>query len=127
MESKDKLKEIDIKNRVCYYFDDIMKDADIYFSDILLDEKLYDNILVYEISYKTSTDPKPLRIRLDKIDRIIRVYGGEFRYLVLFDHGLLDKICDKIKYLMNEKSGITNSFNYNFGKIFTYGKNTDFS
>ena len=41
MERKDKLKETDIKNRVCYYFDDIMKDADIYFSDILLDKKLY--------------------------------------------------------------------------------------
>ena len=46
MESKDKLKEIDIKNRTCYLFDDIIKDADIYFSDILLDKKLYENILV---------------------------------------------------------------------------------
>ena len=25
MESKDKLKEIDIKNRACYYFDEIVK------------------------------------------------------------------------------------------------------
>ena len=25
MESNDKLKEIDIKNRTCYYFDDIIK------------------------------------------------------------------------------------------------------
>ena len=52
MESKDKLKEIDIKNR--YYFDDIIKDVDIYFSDILLDEKLYENIFLYDISCKTS-------------------------------------------------------------------------
>ena len=28
------------------------------FSDILLDEKLYENISVYDISYKTSTGPK---------------------------------------------------------------------
>ena len=27
--------------------------------------------------------PKPLRIRLDKIDGFIWVRGGEFRYLVL--------------------------------------------
>ena len=38
MERKDELKEIDIKNRTCYYFDDIIRDLDIYF-DILLDEK----------------------------------------------------------------------------------------
>ena len=62
MESKDKLKEIDMKNRACYYFNDIIKDVDIYFSDILLDEKLYENISVYDISYKT------LHIRYDKID-----------------------------------------------------------
>ena len=45
MKSKYELKEIYIKNRRCYYFDDIMRawdrDADIDFSDILLEEKLY--------------------------------------------------------------------------------------
>ena len=40
MESKDELKETDIKNRTCYYFDDITGDLDIHF-DILLDKKLY--------------------------------------------------------------------------------------
>ena len=87
MESKDKLKEINIKNRTCYYFDGIIKDIEINFSDILLDEKLYENISVYFISYKTSTVPKPLRIRFDKIDGFIRVRVGEFRHLVLFDYG----------------------------------------
>ena len=59
MESKDELKEIDIKNRTCYYFDDIIRfwDRDIDLSDILLDEKLYkqkyENILIYNTSYKT--------------------------------------------------------------------------
>ena len=32
MESKDELKAIDIKNRACYYFDDIIKDIDINFN-----------------------------------------------------------------------------------------------
>ena len=40
MESKDELKEMDIKNLACYYFDDIINDIDINFSDIFLDEKL---------------------------------------------------------------------------------------
>ena len=30
---------------------------------------------------------------------------------------MFDKICNKIKHLINEKSGITNSINPNFGKI----------
>ena len=38
MESKNELNETDIKNRTCYYFNDIMRDIDIYSSNILLDE-----------------------------------------------------------------------------------------
>ena len=30
---------------------------------------------------------------------------------------MFNKICDKIKYLISKKSGITNSINYHFGKI----------
>ena len=41
------------------------------------------------------------------------------KHLVLFDYELLDKICDKIKYLVSKKSGITNISNYSFGKIKT--------
>ena len=41
MESKEELKETDIKNRTCYYCNDIMRVIDTDFSDILLDEKLY--------------------------------------------------------------------------------------
>ena len=51
IESKYELKEIDIKNGVCYYFDDIFNVTDINFSDILLAKKLYENILVYDISH----------------------------------------------------------------------------
>ena len=45
MESKDKLKEIDIKNYTCYYFDDKMRVIDIDFNNILLDEKSYQKTL----------------------------------------------------------------------------------
>ena len=117
MEIKDELKETDIKNRACYYFDDIIKERDTYLVDILLYEKLYENISVYNISYKTSASPKLLRIRFDKTDGFIRVCGDEFKHLVLFDYGLFDEICDKIKYLISEKSGITDSINHNFGEI----------
>ena len=59
MESEDKLKEVDIKNRTCYYFDDIIRfwDRDIDFNDILLSKKLYkekyQNILIDDISNET--------------------------------------------------------------------------
>ena len=74
MESKDKLTEIDIKNRTCHYFDDIMKVEEIDFDNILSEEesyKTYENILIYYISYKTFMGAKPLRIRFDEIDGFI--------------------------------------------------------
>ena len=38
--------------------------------------KLYENISVYNISYKRPTGPKPLHISFHKIDRfIISIYG----------------------------------------------------
>ena len=43
-----------------------------------------------------------------KIDGFIKIHD-EIGYLVLFDYGYCDKICDKIKYLLIEKSGITDS------------------
>ena len=42
-----------MKNRGCYYFDDIMRLVDIDSDNILLDEKsykIYKNILIYGIS-----------------------------------------------------------------------------
>ena len=117
------LKKNDIKNRTRYYFDDIMRawdiDIETDFSGILLDEKLCkeknENILIYDISYKTSTSAKPLRIRYNKIDGFIKIHN-KIRYLVLFDEWC-DKVYDRIKYLISKKSGITDSINHNFAII----------
>ena len=109
MKSKNELKEIDIKNSVCYYFDDVINGTKINFSNILLDNKLYENISVYNNSYKIPTGPKALRIRFDKIDGFIKALDGKNKHLILFDYGLFNKTCDKIKYLISKKSGIRNS------------------
>ena len=93
------LKEIDIKNRTCYYFDDVIKIEDFDF-DILLHEKSYENVLIYNISYKTLIGAKPLRIRFNKIDKFIRIYYGT-RYLVLYGPEKYDAI--RIRYLMSQK------------------------
>ena len=50
MDSSDELKETDIKNIKCYYFDNIIKIEDLDLDNILIDEKSYKNILVYNIS-----------------------------------------------------------------------------
>ena len=39
MESNDELKEIDIENCACYYFNDIIKFEDFDLNNILIDEK----------------------------------------------------------------------------------------
>ena len=36
MDSRDKLKEIDIKNGTCYYFDDIIKIEDFNLDNVLV-------------------------------------------------------------------------------------------
>ena len=88
MKSKNELIEIDIKNRMCFYFDDIINGTKINFSNILLDKKLLENISIYNISYKTLIGPKPLRIRFDKIDRFIIALDRKNKHLILFDYGL---------------------------------------
>ena len=74
MENNDKLKEINIKNRTCHYFDGIIKFKDFDFDNISIDEKSNENILFYNISYKTLTGAKLLHIRFDKIDGFIRYF-----------------------------------------------------
>ena len=60
MESDNELKEIDVKNRISYYFHGIIKIEGLDFNNIVLDEKSYRNVLLYDVSYKTLIDAKPL-------------------------------------------------------------------
>ena len=56
MDSNNESNEIDIKNGICYYFDDIIKIEDLDLDNILIDGNSYENILGYNISYKTLID-----------------------------------------------------------------------
>ena len=106
MENNNKLKLIDIKNRTCYYFNDIIK-----IEDFDLDNILIWCILVFNIF-------KSLCIRLDKIDEFIRVYHGTW-YLVLFWSKKYEFIYDKAFtiYLISIKSGITYIISHNYATI----------
>ena len=90
--------KVRIKNRTCYYFDDIIKLEDFSVDNILIDENLHKNILIYDISYKTLIDPKLFRVIVDKIDGLIRLDDGT-RYLTLFGSEKYDAIYDRIRIL----------------------------
>ena len=65
MDNKDELKN-NIKNRTCYYFDDIIRIRDINPNSILLNEKLQRKILIDDVSYKTFMGEKPCVFSLVK-------------------------------------------------------------
>ena len=119
MESKDELKEIDIKNHTRYYFDDVMRYTDINSDNILLRKNSYKKceiILICDISYETFMFAKPLRISFNKIDGFMNIYDGT-RYLVLCEFERYNVLSNRIKYLINEKGCIINSINHNFTRI----------
>ena len=70
------LKNVRIKNRMCYNFDDIIKLEDFDLDNISINEKSYQNIFIYDISYKTIFGSKHLRIRfeLDKSKKQYHIY-----------------------------------------------------
>ena len=107
-----KLKEIDVKNCTCYYFDEIIKIEDFHFNNILTDEKSYKNILVYNILM----GEKSLCIRFNKVDGFIRVYDGT-RHLVLFGPEKYDAIYSRIRYVISQKSVIIYVISLNFLRI----------
>ena len=74
----DGLKKARIKNRTCYYFDDLIKIEVFTF----VNNSLNGNILVHDISYKTLFGSKLLRVIFDELDGFITVYE-EIRYLKL--------------------------------------------
>ena len=59
---------------------------------------------------------KPLRIRFDKVNGIVRVYDGT-RYLVLFGPEKHDAIFNRIRYLISQKGGITYIISHAYGRI----------
>ena len=90
------------KKFILYCFDDMIKFEDFDF-DILIDEKSHENILIYEISYKTLVGAKPLRIRFDKIDVFIRIFDQN-RYLTLFSSSFICIL--KLWWLYNHYSAV---------------------
>ena len=105
-----------LKDCTCFQFNDIMKLEDFDIDNILINKKSHENILIYDIPYKTLIDPKPLRIRFDKIDTFIRIYDGA-RCLTLFGSEKYNFIYNRSRCLISLKNGITYIFSDHFAKI----------
>ena len=67
-------------------------------------KKSCEKILVYNILYKILIDSKLLRVRVDKTDRLTRVYDRT-RDLALFGSEKYDSIYNRIIYLTGVKKG----------------------
>ena len=87
-----------------------MEDFDPF--SILIDTKSHENILVYNISYKSLIDS----LRFDKIDGFIRGYDG-IRYLVLTGSQKHDSIYNRTGYFISVKNDITYKFSQNYAKV----------
>ena len=57
-----KVKDIDIKNRTCYFFNDIINIENVDPNSIKIDEKSYKSILIYYIECGTIKDWKYIKI-----------------------------------------------------------------
>ena len=104
-----------IKNRTCYYFDDIINLEDFNRWN-LIDEKSHKSILIYDISYKNLINWKPLRIIFDKIGRFITTFDGT-RCLVLFGSEKYDEIYNRIRCLVILKGSTTKCYMPPAGKF----------
>ena len=74
----------------------IFKIEDFDLDNILLGEKSYEKILIHDASNKNLIDAKPLSIMFNKVDELLRDYGGT-KYLVLFDPKKYDTNYDRIR------------------------------
>ena len=54
---------------------DIISIKDLNLANILFDKKYYENILIYDVSYKRPYGAGPLCIVVDEVDEFIRDYA----------------------------------------------------
>ena len=120
------IKEINIKNRTYYFFDDMINIK--YFHSILLkiDKKLYKNIDIYHIGYITVKDSdyvkinsvNPLYLIMNEVDGYFKETNGS-KYLTLVSTDKNKEVLTKYTELWDE---IKNSIEKINNKSGEYGK-----
>ena len=103
-----KLKEIDLKNRIYYFFDDMINIKHLDPNEIMVDEKSYKNILIYHIGYVTPKDlscttinsVNPLYLIINKTNGYIEESNGN-KYLTLVPTNKSKNTLKKYEELLN--------------------------
>ena len=103
MNNNYEIKEVNIKNGTCYYFHDTLNINNLNLNNILFDEKSYEDILIYDVAYKTPYGSKSLGIIFDKIDEYIRIYDGTKHLAFPHSNEKFERIFDKISYYVKKQ------------------------
>ena len=119
-------KEINIKNRTHYFFDDMISIKDFDLNLLKKDKKLYDNIDICYVRYTTMKDSdyvkiysvKSLYLIIDKVDGFIEE-KNENKYLTLVSTDKNKKVLTKYTKLWNGIKNLIEKLNNKPGK---YGK-----
>ena len=125
-----KVKDIDMKNRTWYFFNDIIKIKNFDSNNIKIDEKSYKNILIYYTGYVTIRDSKYVKIYLNTSDLIFRKVNGYFeeinrkKYLTLVPTNeskeiikKYEELWNKIRDLIRSKTKKSDKYDENYKKI----------
>ena len=96
------IKEINIKNRIYYFFDDVINIKDFDPSLLKIDKKSHKNIGIYYIGYITMKDldlvkinsVNPLYLIISEVDGYIEeINGNKFLTVASTDKNSVRKIC----------------------------------
>ena len=68
-----KVKDIDIKNRTCFFFNDIINMKNFDPNDSKIDEKSSKNIIIYYIGYVTIKDSK--YVKINKVSPLYHIFN----------------------------------------------------
>lgn len=111
MKSNNLLKNVDIKNCICFYFDGSLSINDFDLQNILLDEKLHEKKKKFNVwcGIQNSIRCKTFTYNFDKVDRYIRRYS-ETKYLSLFHSDVKKRISDRIRYILMVKSNTSDIY-----------------
>ena len=79
LKMSNKIKDIDIKIRTYFFFDDIIHVKSFDPSNVKLDEMSYKNILIYYIGYVMINDQK--NIKINSVNPLYLIFNKVNRYL----------------------------------------------
>ena len=115
-----KIKDIHIKNRTYYSFDDIINIKNFDPNDIKIDEKSYKDILIYYVGYVTIKDSKYVKIdRVNSFYLIFSKVNGYFeeinknKYLTLVPTNESKEIMKKYEELWSKTRDLIRSITKN--------------